>query len=104
MPGSLTTREDKLKAVELSAIFGYRKVAASLNLNENTVKDWCYRYFNKEYRDFREGSQSEWRANLAAEMEDLAQNYGQVERKALEKAEEMLDDPEIDARDVASLI
>lgn len=104
MPAAVYTREQKLQAVELAAVHGLTRTAESLKVPIDTMKKWLYRDFKQEYADFRGGKQSEWRASFAAEMEDLAQNYGEVERKALEKAQALLDSGEVDARDVASLI
>ncbi len=104
MPAPVFTREQKLQAVELAAVHGPTKTAEAIKVSLETLKSWIYRDFPKEYAEFRGGKISEWRQSFAAEMEDLAQNYGEVERKALGVADRMLDDPEIDAKDVASLI
>jgi hypothetical protein len=105
VPGSsIYSREDKLKAIELAAVHGPRPTARMLKIPWNTLKTWLYESFQKEYAEFRAGKVSEWRAAFAAEMEDLAQNYGETERKALEVAQRQLDDPNIEPKDVASLI
>lgn len=104
MSASRHTREQKLQAVELAAVHGPTKTARALKIPTGTLTVWCYQDFRNEYTSFREGQISEWRRSFAAEMEDLAQNYGEVERKALDVAERLLEDPDVEAKDVASLI
>jgi hypothetical protein len=104
MPAALATRDQRLQAVELAAVHGLRKTASALNMPLDTLKSWCYRDFRTEYSEFRAGKLSEWRQSFAAEMEDLQQDYAATEAKAIERAQELLDEEELDARDVASLI
>lgn len=104
MPAAVYTREQKLQAVELAAVHGPTAASQALKIKPNTLRDWCYQDFKKEYADFRSGKVSEWRTQLAAELEDLTQNYAETEALALTRARELLADPDIDAKDVASLI
>jgi len=104
MPAAIYTREQKLQAVELAAVHGPTAASRALKIKYQTLRDWCYQDFKKEYAEFRSGKVSEWRANLAAELEDLTQNYAETERLALDRAQELLADENLDARDVASLI
>lgn len=104
MAASKFTREQRLQAVELAAVHGPTKVAETLKVPLKTLRSWLDRDFPTEYSEFRAGKQSEWRAEFAAKMEDLSERYGDVEAKALDVAEKLLDDPDVEAKDVASLI
>lgn len=99
-----TTREEEIRAVELAAVHGAKATADKLGIKPKTLENWCYRKYRKQYAEFREGKMSEWRSAFAANMEDLAEQYGEAEKLAVEEALKLLRSGDVDAKEIAALV
>jgi hypothetical protein len=95
--------EVKLKALELAAAIGFRPAGERLKIEEATIRSWSkHPDFAERWSEFRRVNAPKWRARAAEKLEDLVDEYGELQAKALRRANEEVD--ELPAKDVGNFL
>ena len=91
------------KALELAAAIGQRPAARQLEIPYETLKAWTKHPDNAErWSELRRLNAPKWRARAAVPLEDLVDEYAELQAKALKKAGKAVD--EMDPKDVGNFL
>ncbi len=97
------TPELKDKALELAATVGYRAASKQLDVAWQTIQGWAKHPANVErWAELRRNNAPVWRSRAAATMEELVDEYTDLEAHALTKAKGAFD--QLEPRDVGNFL
>lgn len=102
--GKRYSEDFKLKALALMGARGRNAAARELGVSKATLQTWTEKYPVEWSEAIRGRDGGDIQKELAAQFEELIEGYTEAEQKALGRALETLDDPDLDARDIAALI
>ena len=92
-----------LKALELAAAIGQRPAAEQLEMPYETLHSWTKMPEHAErWSELRRVNAPKWRARAAVPLEDLVDEYAELQAKALKKAGKAVD--EMDPKDVGNFL
>lgn len=98
------TKEEKLAGLALAGARGRRAACRELGLSHSVFQRWTEQ-FPKEWSEALQGRDGlEIGKSLASQFEELIEGYTEAEQVAVKRALEALEDPDIDAKEIAALI
>lgn len=102
--GRRYTKEFKLQALALAGARGRSAAIRELGLSSSTFQNWTQE-FPKEWSEaLGDRSADSIAKNLAIQFEELVEGYTEAEQKAITKALDILDEQDLDAKEIAALI
>ncbi len=97
------TPELKDKALELAAVIGYRPASLQLDIAWQTIQGWAkHPDYVERWAELRRNNAPVWRSRAAATMEELVDEYTDLEAHALTKAKGAFD--QLEPRDVGNFL
>jgi hypothetical protein len=91
------------KALELASAIGMRSAARALEMPYSTLERWTkHEDYAARWSELRRDHAPRWRARAAATMEELVDEYAQLEAKTLVEASGAVD--KLDRRDVGNFL
>jgi hypothetical protein len=89
------TPELKDKALELAASIGLKAAGTQLGVPWQTIQTWA---------ELRRIHAPAWRARAAIPLEDLVDEYGELQAKTLRKAAKLVDEDKLEPKDVGNFL
>jgi hypothetical protein len=99
------TPELKDKALELAASIGLKAAGTQLGVPWQTIQTWAKHPDNAErWSELRRIHAPAWRARAAIPLEDLVDEYGELQAKTLRKAAKLVDEDKLEPKDVGNFL
>lgn len=101
--GTPYPEEFQRAALELAAVVGIRAAGRQLHISKTSITRWVEDHA-EYWSELRSGNVEAQKVGFAQRLEDLAENYTATEQDAIERAQELLADGDLDAKELAALI